>query len=79
MPMTLQCPSIILKDRTYICLKKKLFNFSKVQFAISSRKQIMSNIEHDISCIYYQVQTLKRENHHESRIHRKELYMVSGT
>lgn len=76
MPMTLQCRSVILKDRTYICLKKKLFNSSKVQFAISSRKQFISNIEHDI---YYQVKKLQRENHHESRIHRKEIYMVSGT
>lgn len=79
MPMTLQCRSIILKDRTYICLKKKPFNFSKVQLAITSWKQFLSNIEHDISCIYNQLQKLQRENHHESRIHRKELYMVSGT
>lgn len=79
MPMILQCRSIILKDRTYICLKKKLFNFSKVQLAITSRKQILFNIEHDISCIYYQLQKLQRENHHKSRIHRKGLYMLSGT
>lgn len=29
MPITLQCRSITLKDRTYICLNKKLFNFRR--------------------------------------------------